>query len=230
MDCLNVVIPRQNCAISPYGECVNSYVASNIGGYPMDTFTYCSPDDTMCSACRANWTNGYMDGQHVSQTAMCVGDSGCICLSACEMPNRDDIILNSWCKPVLDGSNFQLAAGLIAGTIALFVIAPILTQRQLVRHQRQDVGSREARRAVRAALHELRRPAAMAHLPRLNLLGWVGMREKLISSEQNRLPGNSGPMRPVLARLSTTPSAADAEQGDQYLIMSPSENQTHREL
>ncbi|CAI5721253.1 hypothetical protein KXD40_004721 [Peronospora effusa] len=223
-DCLNVVIPGQDCAVSPRGECMNFYMASSIGGYPMDNFTYCSADDTICSVCRTNWINDYTADIHVSSTAKCVGQSGCICLASCELPNHQDAIVDIWCNPVLNDYLFQVVAGLLFGTIALFVVATILTKRQLARRLRQDVELREARSAARAALRETRRPSASAHLPRLSLSGWAGMREKLVSSEQSRLESGARSTQPALARSSTVPSTTDVEQGDGYRQMSPREN------
>ncbi|KAG1704619.1 hypothetical protein DVH05_005547 [Phytophthora capsici] len=150
----------------------------------MSNFTYCSADDSVCSACKANWESTNSAGVFVSPNDMCVGKSGCICIAACEIPNRNGDIVSNWCIPVLDGSQFRLVAGLIAGTIALFVVATVTTKRQLARRQRQGGADREARRA---ALREPRRPAALGHLPQLNLSGWAGMREKLFSSEQSQV-------------------------------------------
>ncbi|KAE8991987.1 hypothetical protein PF011_g17726 [Phytophthora fragariae] len=229
-DCLNVVIPGQDCAVSPYGECMNSYLLSSVGGYPMANFTYCSSDDAVCSACRANWTSDYNAGAYVDSTATCVGNNGCICIASCEMPNRDDNIVNNWCIPALDGSQFRLVAGLIAGTIALFIVATVVTKRQLARRQRQGAVDREARNAARAALRETRRPAASAHLPQLSLSGWADMREKLVTSEQSQLAGGSAANRHTLARTSTTPPAAIVEEGDAYRPMSPSEHPQRRGL
>ncbi|KAG1698162.1 hypothetical protein DVH05_019831 [Phytophthora capsici] len=226
-DCLNVAIPGQDCAISPSGECMNSYMMSSVGGYPMSNFTYCSADDSACSACKTNWESNNSAGVYVPPNDMCVGESGCICIAACEMPNRNDDIVNNWCIPALDGSQFRLVAGLIAGTIALFVVATVMTKRQLARRQRQDALDREARRA---ALRESRRPAALGHLPQLNLSGWAGMREKLVSSEQNLLAGGTEAAKPTLARTSTTPPAAIVEEGDGYRPMSPSEHPPRRDL
>ncbi|KAH7465928.1 hypothetical protein PRIC1_014706 [Phytophthora ramorum] len=227
-DCLNVALSSQDCAVSPYGECMSSYMLSSVGGYPMSNFSYCSSDDVICTACRTNWTRDAAAGQYVDPTAMCVGSTGCICLASCALPDRDDTIVNNWCVPALDGSQFRLVAGLIAGTIALFVVATVITKRQLARRQRQDVEQRDERRAARAALRETRRPAASAHLPQLNLSGWAGMREKLVSTEQERLGGTA--TKPTLARTSTVPPAAIVEEGDGYRPMSPSEHPPRREL
>ncbi|GMF41416.1 unnamed protein product [Phytophthora fragariaefolia] len=218
------------CAVSPYGECMNSYMLSSVGGYAMANFTYCSSDDAVCAACRANWTSDYNAGAYVDSTATCVGASGCICIASCEMPNRDDTIVNNWCIPALDGSQFRLVAGLIAGTIGLFVVATVLTKRQLARRQRRDAADREARNAARAALREARRAPASAHLPQLSLSGWADMREKLVTSEQSQLAGGSAASKPTLARTSTTLPAAIIEEGDGYRPMSPSEHPPRREL
>ncbi|KAG6613275.1 uncharacterized protein IUM83_17004 [Phytophthora cinnamomi] len=226
-DCLNVALPGLDCAVSPYGECMNSYLLSSVGGYPMANYTYCSSDDAVCSACRANWTSDYNSGAYVDATATCVGSGGCICIASCEMPNRDDTIVNNWCIPALDGSQFRLVAGLIAGTIALFIVATVITKRQLARRQQQDADDREARNAARAALREARRPAASAHLPQLSLSGWADMREKLVTSEHSQLAGGGAVSKPTLARTST---AAIVEEGDGYRPMSPSEHPTRREL
>lgn len=193
----------------------------------MNTFTYCSANDSVCSACKANWTRDDSAGMYVEPNAMCVGESGCICIASCELPDRDDNIVDNWCIPALDGSQFRLVAGLIAGTIALFVIATILTKRQLARRQRQDAEDREARNAARAAQRQARRPAGLAHLPQLSLSGWSDMREKLVSSEQSQLAGESV-TKPTLARSSTTPPAAIVEEGDGYRPMSPSEHPPRR--
>jgi hypothetical protein len=201
---------------------------NSVGGYPMDNFTYCSSDDAVCSACRDNWTSDYTAGNYVSATDMCVGTSGCICIAACEMPNRDDTIVDNWCLPALDGSQFRLVAGLIAGTIALFVVATVITKRQLRRRQRQDAEDREERQAARAAVREARRAPETAHLPQLNLSGWADMREKLVSTEQDTLGGSS--TQPTLARTSIAPPAAIVEQGDAYRPMSPNERPPRREL
>ncbi|KAL4163351.1 hypothetical protein KRP22_014930 [Phytophthora ramorum] len=202
-DCLNVALSSQDCAVSPYGECMSSYMLSSVGGYPMSNFSYCSSDDVICTACRTNWTRDAAAGQYVDPTAMCVGSTGCICFGVvcAARPGRHH--------------RQQL-------------VATVITKRQLARRQRQDVEQRDERRAARAALRETRRPAASAHLPQLNLSGWAGMREKLVSTEQERLGGTA--TKPTLARTSTVPPAAIVEEGDGYRPMSPSEHPPRREL
>ncbi|CAI5720891.1 unnamed protein product [Hyaloperonospora brassicae] len=220
-DCLNVVIRGQKCTVSPLGECTNSYMIASDGGYPMANYTYCAADDAVCSACRAEWTRDYLTGTHVSTTARCTGDAGCICLAACELPDRDDRIVDDWCIPAVDGSNFRLVAGLVAGTIAFFVAATVLARRKLNRRLRRDTEHRDARNAARAALRGTRRPRASAHLPPLNLAGWAGMRETLVSTERLLLEGGSASSKPTLTRSSATLPSTDVEENDAYHLISP---------
>uniref|UniRef100_A0AAV1VK91 Uncharacterized protein n=1 Tax=Peronospora matthiolae TaxID=2874970 RepID=A0AAV1VK91_9STRA len=228
-DCLNVVIQGQKCTVSPFGECTNSYMISSDGGYPMTNYTYCPADDAACSACRAEWTRDHAMGTHVSTTAKCIGQSGCICLAACEMPDRDDRIVDDWCIPAIDGSNFRLVAGLVAGTIVVFVLAMVLARRQLARRSRREAETREARNASRIVLRESRRPSASAHLPPLTLSGWAGMRENLVSNERVLLEGGSTSTKPTLTRSSATLPSTDVEEGEGYHLMSPTGQLTTRE-
>ncbi|CEG39038.1 uncharacterized protein PHALS_09103 [Plasmopara halstedii] len=228
-DCLNVVVPGQECAVSAYGECMNSYMLSNVGGYPMNRFTYCSNNDALCSGCQENWIRDYQAGMALEANAVCVGDNGCICIAACVVPNRDDSIVENWCIPALAGTHFQLVAGLVAGTIALFVVSIVLAKRQLARRQQQDTANQEARNAANAARRAARRPAAVARLPQLTLSGWTGMREKLVSNEQIRLAGGSTTTVPSLATSSSVPSPTE-EQGDAYREILPREDIIRREM
>lgn len=221
-DCLNVAIYGQDCAVSAYGECMNSYMLSSIGGYSTSRFTYCSHNDTICSGCRENWISDYEAGVTVDTNAVCVGESDCICIAACVLPDRDENIVDNWCTPALEGTHLWVIALLVAGIIALFVVATVLTKRQLARRQRQDAANREARTAAQAALRASRRPPAVAHLPQLTLSGWTGMREKLVSSEIIRLARGSRATIPTVVNPSMEQASME-EQGDGYRQMSPTD-------
>lgn len=208
---------------------MNSYMLSSVGGYSMDRFHYCASNDTTCSSCQATWVRDYHAGVQVEANALCVGESGCICIAACALPDRDDSIVENWCSPALDGAQFRLVTGLVIGIVALFVLAMVLAKRQLARRQQQGLENREAQNAARAAAREAQRPAALARLPQLTLSGWTGMREKLVSSEHIQLGRGSTVTRPTLARTVTS-LPFDGEEGDGYRPMSPEERSSRRLL
>ncbi|KAG7397241.1 hypothetical protein PHYBOEH_001053 [Phytophthora boehmeriae] len=224
-DCLNVVIPGENCAIGPYGICANSYVVEAVGGYPMDNFTYCSNSDAECAACRDNWTSDYDAGNFVDSSAMCVGEGGCICLAACESPNHDSIVIQNSCLPSLSGNQFRLVLGMMLATVMLFLLALFCTKKTI---QRRDSRRQQQLEAAREARREARRPAASAHLPQLSLSGWTDMREKLVSTEQEML-GNSD-TKPTLSRTTTEPPNVVVEEGDGYRPMSPNDQHPPRRV
>ncbi|KAI9911981.1 hypothetical protein PsorP6_009794 [Peronosclerospora sorghi] len=227
-DCLNVILPGESCALNPYGVCMNAYLVSSMDGYDMTNYSYCSAEDSVCSACQAKWTRMYQAGEQVVPNAQCVGASGCICLAACEQPDRDSYIVGIWCVPALSSSQFRVVAVLIAGSIAFFVLVAMLIKRHV---WRRPLLSRRNRSGHRS---ETLRPAASAHLPRLSLSGWARMREKLVSSEQHVLRGGTSSTYPTLDRTKPIrPAIVDEEEDegdDIYRSLSPNDTPTRREL
>lgn len=68
------------------------------GYYPSANFTYCDTYDATCNACKSAWREQYWSTGQAPASAMCRGDSGCICTSSCEMPNRVESIIMSVCS------------------------------------------------------------------------------------------------------------------------------------
>ncbi|RLN94403.1 hypothetical protein BBJ28_00023821, partial [Nothophytophthora sp. Chile5] len=212
------------CAIGGFGQCTNTYMVKegDSMNYPAANFTYCPSSDATCSSCREEWLQGYSTGD-VSLAERCVGTDGCICVAACELPNRDSMLVWNLC-PTFSGtspSQMGMAVGMTLGSFMVFLIFAIcafkFVKRRASRLSEQQQAAQEARR-------EVRRPAASAHLSQLNLTGWTDMRQKLVETEHGRMQEGA---KPTLSST-TTPAVIVEESGEGYRPLSPSDRQSRR--
>ncbi|RLN94405.1 hypothetical protein BBJ28_00023823 [Nothophytophthora sp. Chile5] len=191
--------------------------------YPAANFTYCSSNDATCSSCHDGWMDAFSAGS-LDLTQRCVGTSGCICLSACEVPNRDAQIVQNTCSMYGSGANsaqIGLIVGMTVGAFLVFtlfvVLANLVVKRTAARREARQQAEREARL-------EMRRPAASAHLPQLNLTGWTDMREKLVQNEHGQMEGAA---KPTLSST-TAPAVIAEEDGEGYRPLLPSDRHSQR--
>jgi hypothetical protein len=138
-DCLNVQVSSGECAIMPNGMCVSLAEYANFLSqqeefgiyykyYPSSQDTYCSAEDSACSACASTWTSNYKNTGAVDTPAFCTGLDGCICLARCSLPDWSSSILTDQCSS--SGSvgvnsetstasrvGFALAVGIVFGVL-----------------------------------------------------------------------------------------------------------------
>ncbi|RLN94910.1 hypothetical protein BBJ28_00022679 [Nothophytophthora sp. Chile5] len=141
--------------------------------YRSANFTYCSSSDATCASCHSEWSLAYADST-ADPNALCVGTDGCICVAACELPDRDSLIVASMCpdSTAPSSNNYGLAAT-------------------------REMEEREARR-------EARRPVALANVPQLNLGGWTGLQDKLVETEHSQLGIDAKPTLSSTAATAVT--------------------------
>ncbi|RLN95863.1 hypothetical protein BBJ28_00008393 [Nothophytophthora sp. Chile5] len=167
-----------------------------------------------CRDC-LNFSTGDLD-----QSEQCVGTDGCVCIAACEVPNRDALIVWNSCSLYgADSSQIRLVLGLTVGAVLVFMLF-VACARSVVK--RRSARRSEHQHAARETRREMRRPAASAHISRLNLAGWTDMREKLVETEKGRLEGGA---KPTLSST-TAPTVVVEGEGEGYGPMSPSERRT----
>ncbi|RLN94909.1 hypothetical protein BBJ28_00022678 [Nothophytophthora sp. Chile5] len=222
-DCLNVAIPddsvRCSALFGPLGRCTSSSKGSSEWSFPAANFTYCPSSDATCSSCRNEWMKEISTGD-LDQSQQCAGTDGCVCIAACEVPNRDALIVWNSCSMYgADSSQIRLVLGLTVGAVLVFMLSVAFARSAM---KRRSARRSEPQQAARETRREVRRPAASAHISRLNLAGWTDMREKLVETEKGRLEGGA---KPTLSSTSA-PTVVVEEEGEGYGPMSPSERHT----
>ncbi|GMF18880.1 unnamed protein product [Phytophthora lilii] len=138
-DCLNVQVSSGECAIMPNGMCVSLADYSHFIStqeefgiyykyYPSSKYTYCSADDSACSACAAQWISDYKSKGTVGTPTYCTGFDGCVCLARCEIPDWSSSILTDQCSSSGSSTSssqtstasrigFALALGVVFGVL-----------------------------------------------------------------------------------------------------------------
>lgn len=93
------------------------------GYFPAANFTYCPVDDATCNACKTEWRNEYWSRNVQAPPAVCRGADNCVCISACEVPNRaESIVMNSCTMFGFDRSKLVTSAYVGAGMFAIMVV------------------------------------------------------------------------------------------------------------
>ncbi|RLN95860.1 hypothetical protein BBJ28_00008394 [Nothophytophthora sp. Chile5] len=188
--------------------------------YMSSTFTYCSSNDTTCSSCREKWLNESSTG-HVDPIDRCVGTDGCVCIAACEVPDRDSLIVANMCLGGSDTSSSNhgtiIAVGVIVGVFILFVLCA--SGAHLIRRWRALGVAATREMEEREAQREARRPAALANVPQLNLGGWAGLHDKLVETEHGQLGVDA---KPTLSSTASTAVTIE-EDAEGYRPLSPSD-------
>ncbi|POM69463.1 Hypothetical protein PHPALM_14246 [Phytophthora palmivora] len=197
-DCLNVQVASGECAILSNGMCVGLTEYSqfldnqqNFGiyykYYPSSNYTYCSADDTVCSACSSNWVSTYTTTGSIEAPTYCTGLDGCICLARCELPDWSTSILTSECdsngNTGVDSNRtstasrigFALAVGLAFGVLLGLWGIKLLFRR----HDGSGRGS-----SIPVDRETWTVPRRRRTGPQLALTGWKQLREKLIAIEK----------------------------------------------
>ncbi|RLN77554.1 hypothetical protein BBJ28_00015065 [Nothophytophthora sp. Chile5] len=225
-DCLNVGISGDSCVVGSIGQCVSaSEVAGGGAGsfyYPASSRTYCPKTDAACASCRAEWIKEYTQDGYMHSARECEGADGCICLSVCERPNREEVIIASSCSLLANrATRILVVLGMAIGAFLAFTLLAVAV-RVIIR--RRHLVQRQQEQAERAARVEARRATRLSTRRQLNLKGWSGMRDKLIASDHERLKSkeDSTAEKPTLA--STPAPPVIIEEGDGYRPLSPSEH------
>ncbi|RLN54608.1 hypothetical protein BBP00_00008871 [Phytophthora kernoviae] len=201
-DCLNVQVSSGECAIMPNGMCVNLADYSNylnqqqeFGNYykyyASNQYTYCSADDSACSACSSKWVSDYTSMGSIDST-YCTGLDGCLCLARCELPDWQASITTEQCTGSASGISlttststasrigFALAVG-----VAFGVLLGLWGIKLLYRGRRRD------RNPGVPGVYETRTVRRRPQGPQLALTGWKALREKLITMEQAAIGGDA---------------------------------------
>lgn len=72
--------------------------SSFLGYFPAANFTYCTGADDACQECKQRWRQSYADTRVAPTGNVCRGANGCVCIAACEMPERTNAILSKQCS------------------------------------------------------------------------------------------------------------------------------------
>ncbi|KAG7384978.1 hypothetical protein PHYPSEUDO_002060 [Phytophthora pseudosyringae] len=202
-DCLNVKVSSGECAIMPTGMCVSLAEYSHFlnkqqefGIYykyhPSSKYTYCSAEDSACSACASNWVSDYSSTGTIDTPTNCTGLDGCICLARCELPDWSASILTDQCTSSIGSDlnsqtstasriGFALAVGIAFGVlVGLWGVKLLLRRRGIGRGRGSSVP------AARETWTVPRQPPTG---PELALTGWKELREKLITVEKEACGG-----------------------------------------
>lgn len=100
------------------------------GYFPAANFTYCPVDDATCNACKTEWRNEYFSTNEQPPSAMCRGADGCVCISACEMPNRAERIVMNTCTIFgFDRSKLVTSAYIGAAVFGIMVLLFLVFRR-----------------------------------------------------------------------------------------------------
>ncbi|ETP42275.1 hypothetical protein F442_10795 [Phytophthora nicotianae P10297] len=236
-DCLNVKVASGECAIMPNGMCVSLAEYSHFFSkqqelgifykyYPSSKYTYCSADDSACSACTGNWVSDYSSTGAIETPAHCTGLDGCQCLARCELPDWSTSILTDQCSSSSSASvnsqtspltriGFALAVGIVFGVLlGLWGIRLLLKRREIGRGRGSSIPT------VRETWTVPRRPRTG---PQLALTGWMELREKLIAIEKEVYGGAEvGQSRSENSTAVDVPDAA-MEEGSAYYPVSPTQ-------
>lgn len=230
-DCLNVRVSSGECAVMPNGMCVNLADYSDFlqqqqqfgiyyKYYSTGQYTYCSADDSACSACASKWVSDYRSTGNVGSASFCTGLDGCVCLARCELPDWQNSVITDQCNAagssVSTGAStasrigFALAVGIAFGVLlGLWGIKLLFRGRRRASEPVEVCEFRTVRRPLRG--------------PQLQLTGWNELREKLIASEQVAVGADVA----ILEALERCEQSTNTEQvGDDeavYHPVSPSE-------
>ncbi|TYZ68018.1 hypothetical protein PybrP1_007564 [[Pythium] brassicae (nom. inval.)] len=158
------------------------------GYFPAANFTYCPVDDATCNACKAEWRSEFWSKNQQPPPAVCHGADGCVCISACEMPDRAQLIVMNTCTMFgFDRSKLVTSAYVGAGVFGVLVLLFIMvrswsTKRAARNHAQAAQERQELRERRRQRLRERQQRTG----PLLGLGGWNSLRDKLLETERER--------------------------------------------
>ncbi|KAG7397245.1 hypothetical protein PHYBOEH_001057 [Phytophthora boehmeriae] len=194
-DCLNVQVSSGECAIMPNGMCVNladysSYLnqQQDFGifykYYSSSQYTYCSANDSACSACASQWVSDYTSTGSLDST-YCTGLDGCLCLARCELPDWQATVITEQCSGSASGTRLPTSSSTasrigfaLAVGVAFGVLLGVWAIKLLYCNRRRD------RSSSAPGFYEMRTVRRPPQGPQLALTGWKALREKLITMEQ----------------------------------------------
>ncbi|KAL3666403.1 hypothetical protein V7S43_008654 [Phytophthora oleae] len=226
-DCLNVKVSSGECAIMPNGMCVSlaeySYFLNKqqefgiyYKYYPSSNYTYCSADDSACSACASTWLSDYSKSGSIETPAYCSGRDGCICLARCELPDWSSSILADQCSSSSSGTNNQTStASRIGFALAVGIAFGVLLGLWGIKVLFRRGAGRGRGSPIPAARETWTVPRRSRTRPQLALTGWKELREKLIAIEKEAYGENQGQSEEV--------NALAMEEGAPYHPASPTQ-------
>lgn len=95
------------------------------------THSYCSSDDATCASCRASWLVDYAaSGSIPSNSTMCTGDGGCVCVAACADPEWSANIVSTRCAIFTSTFKRFMAGILVVSSCLVLLLAVWLALRR----------------------------------------------------------------------------------------------------
>lgn len=227
------------CALGSRGECVSQQQlllsATSPSSSPSVAYfsgrSYCAAGDAACTRCAAQWHADFGDASELPaafENATCVGDGGCLCLAACELPAWETRVLaltqcgggqptqvpptSTSNNNTSDTSPPSVAAFLIAGAACLALVAVFaLISLWLAKFVRKMDGNAQQMR-----LNRFRLPVRVPSGPQLQLEGWTAMREKLVQDRADATVGAPSLAPPSLtASMATTATPTDSSASEE---------------
>ncbi|KAG7397246.1 hypothetical protein PHYBOEH_001058 [Phytophthora boehmeriae] len=226
------------CAIDPHGVCVSmssyqSYLANRYyytplqRYFPSAEYTYCSANDSICSACTSEWQATYSSTGSAGPSTYCIGANGCVCVADCEVQDWKASAINYECNPNGSGSDsanpsmgLRITISVVVGlAVALLLAFATWAVRRFIRERNYPP-------ALRHDLHTRRRPPPKG--PQLTLGGWNSLRQKLIDAENGFMNAEPVTLQRDAVMDTTAPANEDAavinvEEGEGFRPASPSE-------
>ncbi|KAG1709184.1 hypothetical protein DVH05_019828 [Phytophthora capsici] len=149
--------------------------------YPSSNHTYCSADDSTCSACASTWSFDYSKSGSIDTSANCSGRDGCLCLARCELPDWSSSVLSGQCSSTSETNNQTSTASRIGFALAVGIAFGVLLGLWGIKLLfRRGVG----RGSVPAVRETWTVPRRSRTGPQLALTGWKELREQLIAIEK----------------------------------------------
>lgn len=217
------------CSLGSRGECVSQQQLADASKASQTYFSgrsYCPASDATCQRCAAQWRKDWSSTPlSVAENAICIGDSGCLCLAACELPGWEARVL-ALALAECDGSeresrsndsttsdsasDFPKAARFLLGGAACLALVLLfaLISLWLAKFVRKVDGS-----ALRARRSRFRLPVRLPSGPQLQLEGWTAMREKLVQDSAASVPSLAPPSLAV--SVPATDTIESSQVGDE---------------
>ncbi|TYZ68020.1 hypothetical protein PybrP1_007566 [[Pythium] brassicae (nom. inval.)] len=215
------------CSLGSRGECVSQQLANTARSqFPVSQAyfagrSYCPASDAACRRCAEQWRgkewNSTRELPSVAENATCVGDGGCLCLAACELPawearvlalaQCDRAVKRDTLSPLVgslsnhstadnSSSGSPTAAQFLVGGAACLALVVLfaLISLWLAKFVRKVDGN-----ALQARRNRYRLPVRVPSGPQLQLEGWTAMRERLVQCAVDAPAGAPSLAPPSLA-------------------------------
>lgn len=143
-------------AMQPYPT--NYALDSSIVYFPSTNFTYCGAADATCGACKSSWTQIYKDTGMYPLNTFCQGESGCICVSQCELPSFTAKVITSQCS--IFGNTAGPAKRIYSAVSAVGVVVIGVTIFRAWRREKRDQGAMFALRLLVSSMVSMMLTAA----------------------------------------------------------------------